>query len=155
MWLWIESTEMPMSLVLRLSNSACRRANSASSVEHTGVKSAGWLNRSTQWPSCHFEKVSSPCVVIAVKSGATSPMRGIVPIVAGVCVVVSGMDDMVEISTVEVDPEPARRGGGPGTPLNEPPVHGCRKVYQKVRDSVKERETHEGGGWPGASRRAL
>jgi hypothetical protein len=31
------------------------RANSVSSVEHTGVKSAGWLNRITHLPSCHLE----------------------------------------------------------------------------------------------------
>ena len=40
-WLWIESMERPSSFVPRRVNSSARRANSDSSVVHTGVKSAG------------------------------------------------------------------------------------------------------------------
>src|SRR5579863_7647488 len=75
-WEWMESTEMPMSLTPRCSNSLKRRPNSVSSVEQTGVKSAGWEKRTTQAPACHSEKLSSPWVDMALKSGAGSPILG-------------------------------------------------------------------------------
>ena len=71
------STERPISLMPFASNSLERRPNSVSSVEQTGVKSAGWEKRSAHFPSRQAEKVSSPWVVIAVKSGAGSPIFGI------------------------------------------------------------------------------
>ena len=76
----------PMSLVLRRVNSSLRLWNSVNSVEHTGVKSAGWLNSITHLPSCHLLKLRSPWVVIAVKSGARSPMRGMPPLVVQVSI---------------------------------------------------------------------
>src|SRR5438046_10697014 len=54
-WAWIESIDRPMRRTLRLSNSAERRANSVSSVEQTGVKSAGCEKKTTHLPSAHFE----------------------------------------------------------------------------------------------------
>ena len=43
-----ESTDRPMSLVLRLSNSGLALEKAPSSVVHTGVKSFGWENRIPQ-----------------------------------------------------------------------------------------------------------
>jgi len=82
MWLWIESTDSPMSLQPRVANSPERRANSESSVVQTGVKSAGCENRMIHLPSCHSENLIVPCVVTAVKSGANSPILGIAPEIA-------------------------------------------------------------------------
>jgi hypothetical protein len=42
----------------------------------TGVKSAGWLNNITHSPAYCFGKSIGHWVVIAVNSGALSPMRG-------------------------------------------------------------------------------
>src|SRR6266446_785049 len=44
LWLATGSTESPMILTLRLSNSGLRRAMVPSSVVQTGVKSFGWEN---------------------------------------------------------------------------------------------------------------
>jgi len=41
----------------------------------TGVKSAGWLNRTAQLPFFHWWKSIVPAVVSAVKFGASSPSR--------------------------------------------------------------------------------
>src|SRR5690242_7390913 len=64
-----------MILVLRLSNSAFIRAIVPSSVVHTGVKSLGWENRIAHLSPIHLWKSISPSVVLAVKLGASSPMR--------------------------------------------------------------------------------
>src|SRR5712671_1067225 len=77
-WLATGSTERPMTLTLRLSNSGLRRATAPSSVVQTGVKSFGWENRTAQLPSIHSWKWISPSVEVAVKSGATSPNRSVI-----------------------------------------------------------------------------
>src|SRR5271154_2982328 len=71
----IESTDRPMSLVLRLSNSDLALENAPSSVVQTGVKSLGWENRIPHEPPSHSWKLIVPSVVSAVKSGAMSPKR--------------------------------------------------------------------------------
>src|ERR1700688_426794 len=70
-----ESTDRPMSLVLRLSNSDLALEKAPSSVVHTGVKSLGWENRIPHESPSHSWKLIVPSVVSAVKSGATSPSR--------------------------------------------------------------------------------
>ena len=69
-WLWMLSMLSPMSLVLRSANHSLCCANPLSSVVHTGVKSAGWLNRMAQPPFMYSLNLSGPCVVSASKSGA-------------------------------------------------------------------------------------
>ena len=76
MWLWMLSMLRPISLVPCSANHLPLRANSVSSVVHTGVKSAGWLKRIVQLPLMYSLNVSGPMVVSASKSGALSPMRG-------------------------------------------------------------------------------
>jgi hypothetical protein len=51
MWLYRPSTERPTSFVFSSAKSSCIVANVMNSVVHTGVKSAGWLNRITQLPA--------------------------------------------------------------------------------------------------------
>src|SRR5580692_7214840 len=75
LWDSTESTERPISLVLRLSNSGLALENAPSSVVHTGVKSFGWENRIPQLSPSHSWKLMVPSVVSAVKSGAVSPRR--------------------------------------------------------------------------------
>ena len=70
-----ESTDRPMSLVLRLSNSDLALEKAPSSVVHTGVKSLGWENRIPHESPSHSWKLIVPSVVSAVKSGAMSPKR--------------------------------------------------------------------------------
>src|SRR5579872_4016561 len=69
------STDRPMSLVLRLSNSDLALEKAPSSVVHTGVKSLGWENRIPHESPSHSWKLIVPSVVSAVKSGAVSPRR--------------------------------------------------------------------------------
>ena len=75
LWDSTESTERPISLVLRLSNSGLALENAPSSVVQTGVKSFGWENRIPQLSPSHSWKLMVPSVVSAVKSGAVSPSR--------------------------------------------------------------------------------
>src|SRR5580658_8945423 len=70
-----ESTESPISLALRLSNSGLAFENAPSSVVQTGVKSLGWEKRIPQLSPSHSWKLIVPSVVSAVKSGAVSPSR--------------------------------------------------------------------------------
>ena len=77
MWLYNPSTESPTSLQFALANCSSIVANVMNSDVHTGVKSAGWLNRMTQLPAYCSGKLISPCVVTALNAGALSPMRGI------------------------------------------------------------------------------
>src|ERR1700722_9174371 len=70
-----ESTERPMSLALRLSNSGLALEKAPSSVVQTGVKSLGWEKRTPQLSPNHSWKLMVPSVVSAVKSGAVSPSR--------------------------------------------------------------------------------
>src|SRR3984957_5165344 len=70
-----ESTDRPMSLVLRLSNSPLALENAPSSVVHTGVKSLGGENRIPHESPSHSWKLIVPAVGSAVKSGAISPKR--------------------------------------------------------------------------------
>src|SRR4051812_50019322 len=71
-----------MIFVLRFANSGCSLAMYPSSVVQTGVKSFGCENRIAQPSPIQLWKLMVPCVVSAVKSGATSLMRGM-PDVAG------------------------------------------------------------------------
>src|SRR5579883_755912 len=75
LWDGTSSTERPISLVLRLSNSALRAEKAPSSVVHTGVKSLGWEKRMPQLSPSQSWKLMVPSVVSAVKSGAVSPRR--------------------------------------------------------------------------------
>ena len=74
-WSSRASTETASTLVLRAAHSSLSWATRPSSVVHTGVKSAGWLNSTAQPSPFQSWKVSSPSVVWAVKSGASSPSR--------------------------------------------------------------------------------
>ena len=76
-----ESTETPISLVLRLSNSGLALAKAPSSVVQTGVKSLGWEKRIPQLSPSHSWKLTVPSVVSAVKSGAVSPNRMAIDVV--------------------------------------------------------------------------
>lgn len=67
------SMDRAMALVLRLANSLCSAAVRPSSVVHTGVKSAGWLKNTAHEPFFQSWNEISPSVVMAVKSGASSP----------------------------------------------------------------------------------
>ncbi len=90
-WLSTGSTEIAIALTPRLSNSSLSDAVRPSSVVQTGVKSAGWLNRTAQLPAFQSWNVTVPSVVSAVKSGATSPSRIAMVMSSpdvGVCVVV-------------------------------------------------------------------
>src|ERR1043166_7221958 len=75
LWLLAGSTERPMILQLRLANSDSNPAMYPSSVVHTGVKSFGCENRTAQPSPIHSWKLIVPCVVSAVKFGASSLMR--------------------------------------------------------------------------------
>ena len=68
LWDSTESTDRPMSLALRLSNSGLALENAPSSVVQTGVKSLGWENRIPQLSPSHSWKLIVPSVVSAVKS---------------------------------------------------------------------------------------
>ena len=74
-WLATGSTEMPMILALRLANSPASPAIVPSSVVQTGVKFFGCENSTAQPSPIHSWKLTVPCVVSAVKSGAVSLMR--------------------------------------------------------------------------------
>src|SRR5581483_4487513 len=69
------STERPMILTPRFSNSGLIFAMYPSSVVHTGVKSLGCENRTHQLFPIHSWNRMVPSVVSAVKSGAVSPRR--------------------------------------------------------------------------------
>ena len=69
------STERPMVLTLRLSNSGFSLATVPSSVVQTGVKSFGWEKRTAQLSPFQSWNETVPRVVSAVKSGAMSPRR--------------------------------------------------------------------------------
>ena len=77
MWLKSPSTDRPTSLQLAFANCSSMVAKVMNSEVHTGVKSAGWLNRITQLPEYCSGKLISPWVVTALKAGALSPIRGI------------------------------------------------------------------------------
>src|SRR6516165_7224533 len=73
-WLSSGSTDRPMILTLRLSNSRLILARYPSSVVHTGVKSRGCENNIAQLSPIQSWKLIGPSVVFAEKSGAVSPM---------------------------------------------------------------------------------
>src|SRR6185503_12478911 len=75
LWSSTGSTDKPMTLVLRLSNSAFSFAIAPSSVVHTGVKSFGCENSTAHWSPIHLWKSIGPSVVCAWKLGASSPIR--------------------------------------------------------------------------------
>src|SRR3984885_10124048 len=74
-WFSTGSTLRPMTLAPRLANSRSSPATAPSSVVQTGVKSFGWEKRTAQLSPIHSWKWIVPCVVSAVKSGATSLIR--------------------------------------------------------------------------------
>src|ERR1700722_17459934 len=77
------STERPISLTPRLSNSGFSFANAPSSVVHTGVKSFGCENSSAQLLPIQSWNLILPSVVWASKSGATAPIcRAIVDLLS-------------------------------------------------------------------------
>src|SRR5690348_6801727 len=71
----IGSTLTAMRLTPRRANSAPSAAVRASSVVHTGVKSAGWDRSITQASPAHWWKEIRPSVESCRKSGAMSPSR--------------------------------------------------------------------------------
>src|ERR1700756_1938464 len=73
-WLVTGSTDSPMILTPRLSNSGFSRAMVPSSVVQTGVKSFGCENSTTQLLPIQSWKRILPSVVSASKSGAVSPI---------------------------------------------------------------------------------
>src|SRR5437868_5807073 len=78
LWSLTESTHRPMILVLRLSSAGLIRAMYPSSVVHTGVKSFGCEKRTAHPFPIHWWKSTGPCVVCAVKFGASSPIRNVI-----------------------------------------------------------------------------
>src|SRR5262245_49514165 len=72
---WSErpSTDRPITLTLRLSNSGLSAATRPSSVVQTGVKSLGCENSTPQLLPRYWWNEIGPSVVSAVKSGASSP----------------------------------------------------------------------------------
>ena len=60
------------------SNLGCKKASSKSSEEHTGVKSAGWLNSIFQLSPKSLGNLIFPFVEFALKLGASDPINGIV-----------------------------------------------------------------------------
>src|ERR1700744_1626435 len=68
------STERPISLTPRLSNSGFSFASAPSSVVQTGVKSFGCENNSAQLLPIQSWNLILPSVVSASKSGATAPI---------------------------------------------------------------------------------
>src|SRR3954469_16146042 len=74
LWFSTGSTDSPMILALRLSNSGLSRAMVPSSVVQTGVKSLGCENSTPQESPSHLWKLILPSVVSASKSGAVSPI---------------------------------------------------------------------------------
>src|SRR3974390_2888677 len=78
LWLSTGSTDRPMILVLRLSNSGLLRAIVRSWVVHTGVKSLGCENSMPQELPSHSWKRIFPSVVSTSKSGAVSPIANVI-----------------------------------------------------------------------------
>src|ERR1700681_1474803 len=73
-WLVTGSTESPISLTPRLSNSGFSLASAPSSVVQTGVKSFGCENSIAQELPIQSRNLIFPSVVSASKSGATAPI---------------------------------------------------------------------------------
>src|SRR5579863_1604622 len=73
-WRSTGSTERPISLTPRLSNSGFNLASAPSSVVQTGVKYFGWENNSAQLLPIQSWNLILPSVVSASKSGATAPI---------------------------------------------------------------------------------
>src|SRR5262252_1003641 len=74
-WRSTGSTERPISLTPRLSNSGFSLASAPSSVVQTGVKSLECENNSAQLLPIQSWNLILPSVVSASKSGATAPIR--------------------------------------------------------------------------------
>src|SRR6187549_1918058 len=73
-WRSTASTDRPISLTPRLSNSGFSLASAPSSVVQTGVKSFGCENNSAQPLPIQSWNLILPSVVWASKSGAVAPM---------------------------------------------------------------------------------
>ena len=74
-WFSTGSTLRPITLAPRAANCFSSAPTAPSSVVQTGVKSFGCENSTAQLSPIHSWKWIVPCVVSAVKSGATSLMR--------------------------------------------------------------------------------
>src|SRR3569833_381517 len=141
----------PMSWTLRFSNSSFLRANSTNSVVQTGVKSAGWEKSTTHLP-LNWDRVISPWVLTALKSGAGSFRRG-----SAGAVVVSDMSGLPLVrwrlnenrrlrSVLHPPPRPAVRGTAnlallhqPDTPLSQrPPAARGRAAYVYIIAQVNQ-----------------
>src|SRR5688572_26511156 len=147
-WLWMLSIETPISLQLRVSNSLLRFASSHSSVEHTGVKSAGCENRTAQLLPCHSENCSSPCVVTALKSGAGSEMRGSERVLSrspAFGVVEEDAVHMVWFSFVRGGPAIRARGSAPCHASLLERIHAARRRGSRCRRRSEERRVGKGG----------
>src|SRR5262252_5138891 len=79
-WSATASTERPMTLTLRLSNSGLILAMKPSSVVHTGVKSLGCENSTAQELPIQSWKRTTPSVVSASKFGAVSPICRVITV---------------------------------------------------------------------------
>src|SRR3954451_12728976 len=77
-WLSTASTDRPMILALRLSNSGLSIAIRPSSVVQIGVKSLGCENRTAHESPIQSWNLILPSVVSAVKSGAVSPSLSVI-----------------------------------------------------------------------------
>src|SRR3954453_21552844 len=73
-WLSTGSTDRPITLTPRLSNSGFSFAIRPSSVVQIGVKSLGWEKRIAQLSPIQSWNLILPSVVSALKSGAVSPI---------------------------------------------------------------------------------
>src|SRR3954463_16112895 len=76
-WRSTGSTERPISLTPRLSNSGFSLASAPSSVVQTGVKSLGCENNSAQLSPIQSWNLIFPSVVSASKSGAVAPIGSV------------------------------------------------------------------------------
>src|SRR4051794_6581453 len=76
-WRSTGSTERPISLTPRLSNSGFSLASAPSSVVQTGVKSLGCENNSAQLLPIQSWNLIFPSVVSASKSGAVAPIGSV------------------------------------------------------------------------------
>src|SRR6185437_7118672 len=109
-WSLTGSTLMPMIFVLRLSNSGLSFAIVPSSVVHTGVKSLGCENRTAQWSPIQSWNLILPCVVSAVKSGATSPMRTAISPSMRLCAYMSRGTNEYSAAAIRPPDSPATSG---------------------------------------------
>lgn len=74
LWDGMPSADKPINLTFLASNSGFNAAKAPNSVVQTGVKSAGWENKTPQELPKYWWKSISPTVVGALKFGAAEPI---------------------------------------------------------------------------------